>query len=243
MLLALWEVAYKTFVDILNIWKPYNFPSPFGVAIVFIDLIKDGTLFIGITSSFSRVLLSYLLSLVIGLPLGIIIAKFKYLSENLNPLILGFQTLPSICWVPFAILWYGLNDNAVYFIVIISSVFAVCISTVSGILNINPIYKKAAKTLGAKDIRLYLHVILPASIPGIISGIKQGWSFAWRGLMAGEMMVATKGLGQILMMGRELSDINQVFAIMIVIIILGSVIERFVFNTIEEKIRFRWGLH
>lgn len=127
--------------------------------------------------------------------------------------------MPSICWLPFAILWYGLNESSIIFIIVIGSVFSIAISVESSIKNINPIYIKAAKTLGAKGRRIYIDVILPASMPGFVAGMKQGWLFAWRALMAGEMLSATTGLGQILIMGRDLSDISQVIVIMLFIIV------------------------
>jgi len=160
--------------------------------------------------------------------IGFLTAKFKYLDDNLRPLILGLLTLPNICWVPFAILWYGLNNNVVLFIIIIGSACAITIATVSGIKNIDPIFIRASRTMEAKGYKLYSNVILPAALPEIISGMKQGWSFAWRGLIAGEMLVAAKGLGQILMIGREMSNINQVAAVMIVIILIGLGIDKLI---------------
>jgi len=124
----------------------------------------------------------------------------------------------------------------------IGSIFAISIATESGIKNVNPLYIRAARTMGANGLKLYWDVIIPAALPSIVSGMKQGWSFAWRGLMAGEMLSATKGLGQVLMSGRELADISQVVAIMIVIILIGLFIDKFIFSQIEVNIRQRWGL-
>lgn len=242
ILIIVWELIYKLNVEYLGVWKAYSFPSPVDVTKTLLNLIKDNTLSIAILASLKRVLVGYFISTFIGLLLGIIIVKFKYIDENLKPLILGLQTLPSICWLPFAILWYGLNESSIIFVIVIGSTFSIAIAVESSIKNINPIYVKAAKTLGAKGNKIYLDVILPASLPGILSGMKQGWSFAWRALMAGEMLSATTGLGQVLMMGRDLSDISQVVAIMIVIIILGLIVEKFIFGKIEEHIRTRWGL-
>ena len=242
ILIIVWELIYKLNVEYLGVWKAYSFPSPIDVTKTLLNLIVDNTLGIAILASLKRVSVGYLISTFIGLIVGIIIVKFKYIDENLKPLILGLQTLPSICWLPFAILWYGLNESSIIFVIVIGSTFSIAIAVESSIKNINPIYVKAAKTLGAKGNKVYLDVILPASLPGILSGLKQGWSFAWRALMAGEMLSATTGLGQVLMMGRDLSDISQVVAIMLVIIILGLIVEKFIFGKIEEHIRTRWGL-
>lgn len=238
----IWEGIYKLGVDILNIWKPYIFPSPFDVFGTLLALIKDNTIGIAIVASLKRIVVGYFISVIIGVTLGLTIAKFKYLDENLGPLILGLQTLPSICWLPFAILWFGLSEISIIFVIAIGSTFAVAISVKYAIQNVNPLYIRAAKTMGAKGSKVYTHVILPAALPDIVSGLKQGWSFAWRALMAGEMLSSTKGLGQVLMVGRDLADISQVVAVMIVIIILGLVVDKLVFSRLEKNMRHKWGL-
>lgn len=189
-----------------------------------------------------RLIEGYAISLVIGIVLGLLIVRFKYLDENFSALILGMQTLPSVCWLPFAILWFGLNESSIIFVTTIGSVFAISMATEAGIKNVNPIYVKAASTMGASGFKLYSNVVIPSALPSIIGGMKQGWSFAWRALIAGEMLSATKGLGQILMVGRDLADINQVMAVMIVIIVLGIVIDKFIFGALETNIRQRCGL-
>jgi len=226
----------------LKIWKPYIFPSPIDVLKTLVVLIKDNTLGIAIVASLRRIVVGYALSVAIGVTLGLTIAKFKYLEENLSPLILGLQTLPSICWLPFAILWYGLTERSIIFVIAIGSTFAVAISVKYAIKNVNPLYIRAAKTMGAKGSKIYTQVILPAALPDIVSGLKQGWSFAWRALMAGEMLSSTKGLGQVLMVGRDLADISQVMAVMIVIIILGLLVDKLVFERLEKSMRHKWGL-
>lgn len=224
-------------------WKPYIFPSPIAVLTTLWELAIDGTLGIAVVASAKRILVGYFLSIVIGILVGLVIVRFKYLDENLSPLILGLQTLPSICWLPFSILWYGLNESAIIFVITVGSTFAVSIAIESGMKNINPLFVRAAKTMGARGFSLYWNVIIPASLPSIISGLKQGWSFAWRALMAGEMISATKGLGQVLMVGRDLADISQVMAIMLVIVVLGVAVDKIIFGRIELNIRQKWGLH
>jgi NitT/TauT family transport system permease protein len=239
---VIWELIYKLGVDVLGIWKFYTFPAPFAVFETLIGLISDNTLGIAIIASMKRIIVGYSLSILIGVTMGLIIVRFKYLDEHLSPLILGLQTLPSICWLPFAILWYGLNESSIIFVITIGSTFAIAIAIESGIKNVNPIFIRAAKTMGASGIKIYWNVIIPASLPNVISGLKQGWSFAWRALMAGEMLSATKGLGQVLMVGRDLADISQVMAVMIIIIVLGLVVDKLIFGRIEVNIRQRWGL-
>jgi len=242
MLILVWELVYKVGVDFLHLWKPYVFPSPINVFETLWNLIADSTLGIAIMASMKRILVGYSISVMIGVTIGLIIVRFKYIDENFSSLVMGLQTLPSICWLPFSILWFGLNESAIIFVIAIGSTFAISIAIESGIKNINPLYVRAARTMGAKGFKLYRNVIIPAALPNAISGMKQGWSFAWRALMAGEMLSATKGLGQVLMVGRDLADISQVMAVMIVIILLGLVIDKLVFGRIESSIRHRWGL-
>src|SRR5665647_57027 len=235
LLIVIWEAIYKLGVDVLRIWRPYTFPSPIDVFGTLAVLIKDNTIGIAIVASMKRIIVGYFISVVIGVTLGLTIAKFKYLEENLGPLILGLQTLPSICWLPFAILWYGLSENSIIFVIAIGSTFAVAMSVKYAIKNVNPLYIRAAKPMGAKGSKVYTHVILPAALPDIVSGLKQGWSFAWRALMAGEMLSSTKGLGQVLMVGRDLADISQVVSCLLVIIILGLLVDKLVFERVEKN--------
>lgn len=244
ILIIIWEAIYRICVEYLHLWKAYSFSSPNSVLITLIRLIKeDKTLGIAIIISLKRVFIGYIISLIAGVILGLIVVRFKYLKDNVSPLLLGLQTLPNVCWIPFAILWYGLNESAIIFVVAIGSTFSIAIAVKSGIENINPIYIKVAKTMGARGLAIYRNITLPAALPNIISGMKQGWSFAWRALIAGEMLSASMGLGQLLMIGREVFDMSQVTAIMLVLIIIGVVVDRFIFGKLEARIRYRWGLH
>jgi NitT/TauT family transport system permease protein len=243
LLILIWELIYVLGVHVFAIWKSYTMPSPVGAFHSLINLFHKNSIFVAIIISFKRIFIGFFISIIIGGILGLLITNFQYLNRNLKPLILGLQTLPSICWVPFAILWYGINDAAIIFVIVIGSAFSIATSVESSINNINPIYIKAAKTMGTEGKDLYLKVILPASIPELLSGLKQAWSFAWRALMSGEMMSSTIGLGQVLLMGRELADINQVMVVMILIISIGSLVERLFFGRIEVSVRNKMGLN
>jgi len=242
LLIAAWQTIYYLGVSVFNLWKPYAFPTPVGVWNSLISLIEQNGLFNAVFYSLERGFIGYFIAVVIGFIIGICLIKFKFLTHTAKPLILGIQTLPSICWVPFAILWFGLNERAIIFVVVMGSLFSIAISVDMAIRSVNPLYVKAAKTMGAKEYDLYIRVILPASLPSLVSGLKQGWSFAWRSLMAGEIMVAAIGLGQALTMGRDLADINRVALIIIIIIILGALIEKLVFTTIEDRVLKRMGM-
>lgn len=241
-LIAIWALIYEVGVNGLQLWKVYAFPSPLGVALKLWQLVADGSLLIATLATLRRVALGYLISVAIGATLGLVTVRFKELGKQLSSFVLGLQTLPSICWLPFAILWFGLGESAILFVIAVGSAFAIAIAVQDSIHNINPLYLRAARTMGAKGLRYYREVVFPASLPTLISGLKQGWSFAWRALMAGEILSATQGLGVILTQGREFSDINQVMAMMIVIVLLGLLIDKLVFGRAEKSIRRRWGL-
>ncbi len=242
MLILIWELVYRLGVDVFGIWKSYTFPSPTNVIESLIVLTKTNVLTVAVIDSMRRLFIGYAIALILGTLLGLIIARFKYIDENLTPLILGLQTLPSVCWIPFSILWFGIDESSIIFIVAIGSTFAVTTAIESSVKNISPIYKKAAQTMGASGMKLYFTVTLPAALPSIVAGLKQGWSFAWRALIAGEMISASTGLGQVLMVGRDLADINQIAAVMVVIVIIGVILDRVVFGKLEKNIRQKWGL-
>lgn len=242
LLLAAWQGFYWIGVDVLELYKPYAFPSPLGVAERFVDLCSNGTLLTATGNSLLRGIGGFLIAIVIGVVLGLLINHFNYLQKNLKPIVLGIQTLPSVCWVPFSILWFGLSTKAILFVVVMGAAFSIAISVDNAIKNILPIYSRAALTMGANKRQLYRYVIFPASLPELIVGLKQGWSFAWRALMAGEVMTTSIGLGQTLIMGRDLADIDQVTLVMLVIVLVGILIDKCFFSVIERRVLKKRGL-
>lgn len=242
VLILIWQGFYWISVDWLALCKPYSVPSPLGVGEKFVELCSNGTLLTATGNSLLRGICGYLIAVIIGLALGLIINHFKYLQKNLKPIVLGIQTLPSVCWVPFSILWFGLSTQAILFVVVMGAAFSIAIAVDNAIKNVQPIYIKAARTMGAGKRQLYWNVILPASLPELVSGLKQGWSFAWRALMAGEVMTTSIGLGQTLIMGRDLADINQVMLVMVVIVVVGIVIDKCIFSVIEKRLLMKRGL-
>lgn len=241
-LIALWQLLYVAATDWFDWAKPYAVPHPLGVWKSICTLTVNGTLLSAVASSMLRVLAGFAISIVIGIILGILIIQSEYLARNLKPLILGIQTLPSICWVPFAILWFGLGESAIIFVVVMGSAFSIAIAVESGVKNVPPIYIRAARTMGVNGQKMYTRVIFPAALPSFVSGLKQGWSFAWRALMSGEVMSASVGLGFTLMVGRDLADINQVMTVMLVIILIGIIIDKGIFSTAERRILRKRGL-
>lgn len=237
LLLASWEITSR-----LGIWDATLFPGPAQVAMTLWRSMVDQSLFLAISVSLRRILLGYAISLLIGIPLGLMLARNKLLEDTVGSLVMGLQTLPSICWLPLALLWFGLNDNAILFVVVIGALLAVVVAVQDGVKNVNPTYLRAARSMGVKPISMALEVLLPASLPAILTGAKLGWSFAWRSLMAGELLFVSLGLGHMLMMGRELADMSQVLAVMLVIIALGLLTDITIFGSLEARVRERWGL-
>ena len=241
-IVIIWQIIYYVGVDGLSVWKSYAMPSPAGVWASLVKLISGGSLFAAIGNSLLRGALGYAIAIVIGLIVGFLINRFDFLRRNLRPVIMGIQTLPSICWVPFSILWFGLNEQAIIFVVVMGSAFSMAVAVDNAISNVSPIYKKAALTMGAGKRQLFFRVILPAGLPELVSGLKQGWSFAWRALMSGEVMTTCIGLGQTLITGRNLADINQVMLVMIIIVLIGILIDQLIFSTIEHHMRKNRGM-
>jgi NitT/TauT family transport system permease protein len=237
LLVAAWEALFRA-----GVWPPYLFPSPSGVARTLVRGFENETFLIGIAISMRRLLIGFLVSAVLGTLLGLALGRVRLLDETLGSLVLGLQALPSICWLPLALLWFGLSEQAILFVVVMGALLSITLSTQAGVKNSDPLFLRAALNLGARGWRLYLLVVLPAALPAIISGMKLGWSFAWRSLMAAELLYVSLGLGQLLMMGRELNDMNQVVAVMLVIIAIGLVVDRLVFAPLETRVRARWGL-
>ena len=218
------------------------FPTPLRVGQTLLQEFRDGSLLNATAISLRRVLLGYSISLVIGVPLGIVLARVKLIEDTLGSLVSAFQSLPSICWLPLALLWFGLNDRAILFVVVAGSLVSIAIAVQDGVKNLSPTYVRAAQTMGTPSWRIYTHVLLPASLPSILTGAKLGWGYAWRALMSGELLFVSLGLGQMLMQGRELADMSQVLSVMAVIMGLGLLTDRLIFGSLERHVRRRWGL-
>jgi NitT/TauT family transport system permease protein len=223
-------------------WPPYLVPAPGDVYQTLLAGLKDHSIQIAIGVSMERVVIGYLISVVIGFLLSLIISTSKSLEETVGSFFTSLQSLPSIGWLPLAILWFALSDKAIYFVIVMGSVFSITMSMESSMATIPRIIPMAGRNLGAKGWKLFFYVLLPASLPNLIAGLKQGWSFAWRALISAEMIIISRGLGQQLMEGRDLNDMSQVLAIMFVIFLLGWAVDALVFRTTERYIANRWGL-
>lgn len=240
-LIVIWHLLV-----LAEVWSPVLLPGPVSVAEYLWSSVTDGTLAEAIWVTMTRLLIGYLIGCVIGLPLGMLTARSKTMNDTLGVLALGLQTLPSVCWVPLALLWFGQSESAMLFVVIMGTLWSVLIAVDNGVRNMPPMYIRAARTMGSSGFHTLRHVVLPASMPYVISGMKQGWAFAWRSLMAAEIYVTLLtgyGLGHLLHFGRELNAMDQVTAIMLVIVVIGLLADKVLFSPWERFLHRRWGLN
>jgi len=239
LLLGAWEALVRT-----KIWSPVLVPSPISVASYIKNGLLSGDLERASFVTMRRLVIGYVLGLVFGLPLGLLTARFEFCEDTLGVIALGLQTLPSVCWVPLALLWFGQTEAAMLFVVIMGTLWSVVIATDNGVRTVPPIYARAAQTMGSKRLHTWIKVIVPASLPFIVSGMKQGWAFAWRSLMAAEIYVTILsgfGLGSLLNYGRELQAMDQVIGIMFIIIVIGLLADKILFSPWERFLYRRWG--
>jgi NitT/TauT family transport system permease protein len=227
-----------------GIWSPVLVPSPGSVARYLWSEAADGSLSEAVFVTLKRLLSGYFIGIVVGLPVGLLIARFRVMRDTVGIMALGLQGLPSVCWVPLALLWFGQSESAMLFVVVMGTVWSVILAAETGVRNVNPIYVRAARTMGSRWLHIWTHVILPASLPFIVSGMKQGWAFAWRSLMAAEIYVTIltgAGLGQLLHFGRELNAMDQVIGIMFVLVLIGLLADKLLFSPWEKWLHRRWG--
>ncbi len=235
-LLVGWE-AFSRFGP----WPDYLMPGPVAVGRAIAAGVGSGLFLQGAIASLLRLLLGYGISLVGGVVLGALLVRYALLRDTIGALIVGLQALPSVCWLPLAILWFGLNDRAIVFVVVMGSLFSIVLGVRDGIGNTSPIFVKAARNLGSTGVRLYTDVVLPAAFPTMLAGLKQGWAFAWRSLMAAELLYFSLSLGNLLQTGRDLNDAAKVMAVMTVIVLIGVAFNQLLFAPLERRVAQRWG--
>lgn len=238
LILSGWQFLFQ-----LNIWPDFLFPSPLMVSKTLLGGFQDGTFILAIMASFKRLLVGYSLSLLFGLLLGILIASSKLIEDTIGPFILALQSVPSVVWLPLALLWFSMGEKAIIFVVILGGTWNMVINASTGIKNVQPVLIKAAKTMGVNKIQLFWKVILPAAVPHLITGMRLSWAFSWRALMAGELIGSGDGLGQILMWGRDMGNMSLVITVILLIGSIGYLTDNFLFKKAEDIVLKRWGLN
>jgi NitT/TauT family transport system permease protein len=268
MLLATWEGAYR-----LVGWKPWSFPAPSHVLDATLSMLNVRTAFgdpVGpgwpwpaapapgrplapwyrgelveaLAVSAVRLVAGFSISIVLGTVLGLAMWRWGEIDRFFGPLFLGLQTLPSVCWVPLAVLTLGLNEQGILFVIVMGSFAAIAIGFRDGLKTIPPLYQRAGLMMGAGGWKLYRYVLLPASLPAMTSSLRQGFAFAWRSLLGAELILAVQyhGVGFLLEMGRNLSDVAQVIAVMIMMVVIGMGVDRWVFAKVQRRVHARFGL-
>lgn len=234
-----------------NVWKyllqavqPSRLPSAHTPWDYWRALLTNSDIFVAMRVTMTRLFIGYLIGVLAGVPLGVLTARYRSAEDTIGVVGLGLQTLPSVCWVPLALLWFGQSESAMLFVVIMGTVWSVQIAVDNGMRSVPPIYARAARTMGSSGFHTWWYVMLPASLPFIVSGVKQGWAFAWRSLMAAEIYVVIRsgaGLGQLLHYGREFQAMDQVIGIMFVIVMIGLLADKILFSPWERFLHKRWG--
>ena len=236
-LIGLWQLIFEA-----GAWSPYLFPSPVSVYHAFERVLNSGLLVDSILATLRRMAIGFGIAFAIGMTLGVTMAMVRWVDETFGTIVLGLLSLPSITWLPMAVLWFGLSEKAIIFVVLMGSIFAIAISARDGVRNIPPIQRRTAEVFGASRWQTYRYVVLPGMLPSMVQGLKLGWSFSWRSLMAGELLFVSLGLGRLLETGRDLNQMDLVIAIMLVIVVIGLGINRVLFGPVESWVRERWGL-
>ncbi|MFD7692729.1 ABC transporter permease [Streptomyces sp. NPDC059374] len=206
----------------------------------------EGTLHQYIWTSVSRGLLGFLLALAIGTPLGLVVARVRFVRAAIGPILSGLQSLPSVAWVPPAVIWLGLNDRMMFAVILLGAVPSIANGLVSGVDQVPPLFLRAGRTLGATGLKGTWHVVMPAALPGYLAGLKQGWAFSWRSLMAAEIIASSPdlgvGLGQLLENGRNTSSMPMVFFAILLILVVGIAIDLLIFSPLERRVLRGRGL-
>ncbi len=227
-------------------WKPeYLLPPPSAVFATLSEYLQDGRLQEATVATLQRAFTGFAVALVVGVVIGALVSRVTVLRVAFGSLITGLQTMPSIAWFPLAILLFQLSERAIMFVVVLGAAPAIANGLIAGSDNVPPVLFRAGRAMGASGFAAYRHIALPASLPYFVGGLKQGWAFAWRSLMAGELLVVIAGresIGVLLQTNRNLQNADGLLAVMIVILVIGIVIDSAVFGTMDRAIRRRWGL-
>jgi len=238
-LLVAWELASRA-----GLWSRVLMPSPLEVGGYAVRAVGDGTLPSAVGVTLRRLAAGYLAGLALGLPLGMLLARARLVQDTVGVVALGLQTLPSVCWIPLALIWFGQSESAMTFVVVMGTIWSITLATEHGLRSVPPIYARAARTMGSRGLHTWIHVTLPAALPFVTTGMKQGWAFAWRSLMAAEIYVTILtgfGLGHLLHYGRELHAMDQVLGVMFVIVLVGLCVDKALFSPVERFLHRRWG--
>jgi len=241
VLVGVWQLAYSA-----HLKAPYVLPSPSDVASTFWATLQDGRAVEAVWTSLSRGAVGFAMSVVLGTLLGLAMWWSRWLRAAIGPIVSGLQSLPSVAWVPAAIIWFSLSNAAIYTVVLLGAVPSIANGLLSGMKQVPPLFERVGRVLGLSALGRTRYVLLPAALPGYLGGLRQGWAFAWRSLMAAELITYSpelgQGLGQLLNIGRELSQMSLVITSIVLILAVGMAIELLLFAPLERRVLGRRGL-
>lgn len=237
VLLFIWE-----FITRLGIYPDYLLPSPLQVLDSLSFGFQHADYSLAIFESLRRVCLGYVFAVFVGIFSGLAIARYKSLDNTIGASLTALQSIPSVAWVPLALLWFGISEAAVLFIVVLEAFIPCALGVRTGVITIPKEIIRAGQALGSKSVDLYIRVIFPAIIPQLVSSLRLSWAFAWRALIAGELFVTGLGIGQTLELGRSLADMAQVLSMILVIGVLGYLTDNVFFRSIEKQVNKSWSL-
>jgi NitT/TauT family transport system permease protein len=238
IVLAIWQIL------IWREWKPeYVFASPADVFGRRWDDLHTSEFWRAVGHTGRRAIVGFTLSLVIGGVIGIALSRSRVLRVAIGAIITGLQTMPSIAWFPLAILLFQLSEQAITFVVVLGAAPSIANGLITGVDHTPPLLVRVGTMMGANRWQRLRHVMLPAAMPSFVGGLKQGWAFAWRSLMAGELIVILgPSVGFLLQQYRNLADAAGLIAMMIVILVVGILVDALVFGTLDRIVRRRHGL-
>ncbi|ASK62480.1 ABC transporter permease [Virgibacillus phasianinus] len=236
-IIGLWQIIYST-----NVFADIIFPSPTQVFTSLYEGFKAGDLVGALGASFKHLLIGLAMAILFGTILGVILGKSRQADETAGMYLIALQSIPSIVWVPLAIMLFGFTEFAVVFVVVLGGTFVMALNVRSAIHNVPPQFIRAARTMGTKGVGLFCRVEVPAGIPYFMSGIRLAWAFSWRALMAGELLSNGPGLGYSLRYAQDYARMDQVIGIIIIIGVIGAVVDQLVFSKLEKNVMKRWGL-
>ncbi|NGO40809.1 ABC transporter permease [Streptomyces ureilyticus] len=243
---ALVLVVWQALITFKVVDDPAKLPSPSDVWGEVREAWLQGTLLDFIWTSVSRGLFGFVMALAIGTPLGLLVARVRFVRAAIGPILSGLQSLPSVAWVPPAVIWLGLKPEMMYAVILLGAVPSIANGLVSGVDQVPPLFLRAGRTLGATGLRGTWHIVMPAALPGYVAGLKQGWAFSWRSLMAAEIIASSPelgvGLGQLLENGRNTSSMSMVFLAIFLILIVGIAIDLLIFSPLERWVLRSRGL-
>jgi len=238
IVLAAWQLIH------LSGWKKDIFPGPGATLANLWDQMHTRLLWHAIGTTAERAVIGFSLAVLIGAVIGALVSRIRPLRAAVGSLITGLQTMPSIAWFPFAIILFGISTSAILFVIILGAAPSIANGLIAGVDYTPPLLLKAGTMMGLRRLSLYRHLILPASLPALVAGLRQGWAFAWRSLMAGELLVIIANqpsLGVLLSTDQDQADMQGATSIIIVILILGILVHT-LFSMADRAIRRRWGL-